>query len=257
MKNTLSSLLLLISFSLFAQVEKLDVTYSSKLILAEDTDLSSIISSGGDYAGNPEIKKMIIQKLTEPVNFKLIIQNNLSVYTEIEKVDNTQKSSGVNIQVIGSKEQNFKDIDTKQFFKSANLGNKQITVKDDLKNYNWIVSRDTKTILGYEAKKAIGEYKNKKIIAWFTTSIPYKTGPADYWGLPGLILEIEEDANLSDKIEAKKVTRITDVTTINDKKTIEIPKSNKYLSENEFVTKRDELIKNMKDMYSNGVDTGN
>lgn len=32
--------------------------------------------------------------------------------------------------------------------------------------------------------------ENPEIIAWFTPEIPVSQGPSDYWGLPGLILEI-------------------------------------------------------------------
>ena len=33
------------------------------------------------------------------------------------------------------------------------------------------------------------EIKLTQIEAWYTLQIPLKQGPAEYWGLPGLILE--------------------------------------------------------------------
>ena len=51
------------------------------------------------------------------------------------------------------------------------------------------------------------------VTAWYTPEIPVSTGPDDYWGLPGLILEInagrttmlctEIVINPSDKVEIK------------------------------------------------------
>lgn len=38
----------------------------------------------------------------------------------------------------------------------------------------------------------IGANENPEIIAWFTPEIPVSQGPSDYWGLPGLILEIND-----------------------------------------------------------------
>ncbi len=38
----------------------------------------------------------------------------------------------------------------------------------------------------------IGVDENPEITAWFTPEIPVSQGPSDYWGLPGLILEIND-----------------------------------------------------------------
>ena len=38
----------------------------------------------------------------------------------------------------------------------------------------------------------IGIDENPEITAWFTPEIPVSQGPSDYWGLPGLILEIND-----------------------------------------------------------------
>jgi len=35
--------------------------------------------------------------------------------------------------------------------------------------------------------------KTIEIVAWYTVQIPINQGPDDYWGLPGLILEINAD----------------------------------------------------------------
>ena len=32
--------------------------------------------------------------------------------------------------------------------------------------------------------------KTIEVTAWYTPEIPINQGPADYWGLPGLILEV-------------------------------------------------------------------
>jgi GLPGLI family protein len=56
----------------------------------------------------------------------------------------------------------------------------------------------------------------RKVIAWYTTQIPYNFGPKDYNGLPGLILELQEDNLL---IKASKIT-------LQQKKKIVIKKPN-------------------------------
>ena len=41
------------------------------------------------------------------------------------------------------------------------------------------------------------EPKDKVVTAWYTPEIPVSLGPANYWGLPGLILEININENAS------------------------------------------------------------
>ncbi|MDO5104947.1 GLPGLI family protein [Capnocytophaga sp.] len=64
----------------------------------------------------------------------------------------------------------------------------------------WEIHDDTKEILGYKVQKATTDsfdtekddffYKGKAI-AWFTSEIPIPSGPTRYYGLPGLILEVQ------------------------------------------------------------------
>ncbi len=63
----------------------------------------------------------------------------------------------------------------------------------------WVITQETKKIDSYWCYKATTEreYENKtgnitrKIIAWFSPEIPINYGPKDFYGLPGLILELE------------------------------------------------------------------
>lgn len=57
----------------------------------------------------------------------------------------------------------------------------EATIKKDSASSN-IASNDTES--GDE------EQEMTQVIAWYTPMIPINQGPADYWGLPGLILEV-------------------------------------------------------------------
>ena len=64
--------------------------------------------------------------------------------------------------------------------------------------------------------------KKITVTAWYTPQIPVSNGPGEYWGLPGLILEINEGRttilcteivlNPSEKIEITKPTKGDKVT---------------------------------------------
>ncbi|KAA1244290.1 GLPGLI family protein [Aquimarina sp. RZ0] len=65
-------------------------------------------------------------------------------------------------------------------------------IEEELQDFNWIITQKTKKIKGYVCYKALLKESNKNIEAWFTREIKTSTGPKEYWGLPGLILEIRE-----------------------------------------------------------------
>lgn len=65
--------------------------------------------------------------------------------------------------------------------------------------YEWTLTKEIKIIDKYKCFKATSPlyYKDKKldtfITAWFTPDIPVQHGPIGYGGLPGLILELQND----------------------------------------------------------------
>lgn len=56
----------------------------------------------------------------------------------------------------------------------------------------WKIKEDTLTIGKFKCKKAIGDFRGRTYIAWFTEEIPLPYGPFKLYGLPGLILQAED-----------------------------------------------------------------
>lgn len=74
-------------------------------------------------------------------------------------------------------------------------------IKSEIKDKNWEITTETKTIDNYKCYKAIYKYeyqardlktKTRIITAWFTPALPFRYGPKNYNGLPGLILELQD-----------------------------------------------------------------
>lgn len=64
----------------------------------------------------------------------------------------------------------------------------------------WKLTQETEKVRGYQAQKAITNSHSDEdseveyygdAVAWFTTDLPFHTGPFRYYGLPGLIVKLE------------------------------------------------------------------
>lgn len=67
---------------------------------------------------------------------------------------------------------------------------------DNWVEIDWEIKKNTKKIGNFTAQKAIGKYRGRTYTAWFTEEIPLPFGPWKLFGLPGLILEAEDDENM-------------------------------------------------------------
>ena len=86
------------------------------------------------------------------------------------------------------------------------------------------------------------------ITAWYTLDIPISQGPKEYWGLPGLILEVTEGrtAILCSKI----------VMNPNEALTIEAPSKGKRISQAEYQKTMAKKAKEMSENFSRGGRSG-
>lgn len=158
--------------------------------------------------------------------FVLVFNRKESEYKLEEKLEApTQGSGGGRFGAIMSGAVDgvkYKNIQTKVALQELELFGKLFLVKEPLPEYKWSITGETKQIGGYTCYKATAlktwkdfdmtalrrppnaennnetEQKTEEqntsteteVTAWYTMQIPINQGPADYWGLPGLILEI-------------------------------------------------------------------
>lgn len=86
----------------------------------------------------------------------------------------------------------YRDIKQNKMVTQKDFMTRKFLVSGDMEKINWKMTGQQKTILGYPAQQATAEIDSDKVIAWFTPAIPVATGPNEYNGLPGLILEVEQ-----------------------------------------------------------------
>jgi len=106
----------------------------------------------------------------------------------------------------------------------------------------WKIGTEQVKILDYTCQKASMEDGDQTITAWFTPEIPLSIGPANYEGLPGLILSVEIDGKntfLATSVDLtmpdQKIKKIREGTKVDQKKLHKIvaEKTKEWASERE------------------------
>ena len=267
MKNTLkNSLFLLLLFVSFAHAQEFQgrAIYISK-------SLNNVVFD--TKAMSDEKAKELNEKINKMFEKTFILNFNKaeSIYHQEQKLKETGSRGGTFSSDLEG--ELYKNIQTKKYLKAEEFANKNFIITDVLKNYNWDITQESKKIGGYTCYKAISitkatkkelqEYevekvkqsknktsffnlekpKDKKITVWYNPEIPVSHGPNQYWGLPGLIMEVTEN-NLI--ILCSKV-----ILNPKDKKSIKAPKNGKVISQNAYDLMEEKQYDKLKD--ENGI----
>ena len=93
--------------------------------------------------------------------------------------------------------------------------------------FEWRISGDTCTILGYACRRAECDVRGRSYTAWFAEEIPVSCGPWKFHGLPGLIMAVEDaDGDYSFRIEG--IDQCDEAIDIDTRQYIDSPRE-KYL----------------------------
>ena len=241
-------LVLTIGTSLFAQDFQGKAYYESKTTV--DFDF------GGRQIPEDR-KKMILERMKQMSERTYILSFNRteSIYKEEEKLEQPGMGQGRGgmrfAMMMGGGEDYYKNVQKTTYAVSKDLFGKIFLVNDSLPKLEWQMQADTKKIGNYTAYKATAVKKvreanmsaifqrrgreqnleNKEpeiiekeieIVAWYCPEIPVNQGPGEYWGLPGLILEINDGRtsilcskivlNPKEKIDIKEPSKGKEVT---------------------------------------------
>ncbi len=74
---------------------------------------------------------------------------------------------------------------------SEKIGQTNYRILEDQKP-EWKILSDKQKIGEYNTQKAITNFGGREWTAWFSTDIPFQDGPYKFYGLPGLIVKLED-----------------------------------------------------------------
>ncbi len=174
----------------------------------------------------------------------------------------------------------YKNVKSQQFIQDQEFFGRQFLITDSLQKLDWKLGSETKQIGQYlcmkaTATKTVDEFdwrsmrrrdrrkenketktdstkttsvsdeievpKTVEVTAWYTPQIPVNQGPGEYWGLPGLILEVNAD----------RTTILCNKITLNPQQKIEIqaPEKGKVISRSDYNATVKKKMEEMRDMY--------
>ena len=116
-----------------------------------------------------------------------------TITARIKKADMTKQS---HFDFTGLKNSKVNFSVTKKYpeFKTllrTSIGSTNLTLENSNK-LNWKIESKKDKVLGYNVQMATTQFQGRKWVAWFTNDIPIQDGPYCFWGLPGLILKIQD-----------------------------------------------------------------
>ncbi|PTX63699.1 GLPGLI family protein [Kordia periserrulae] len=276
MKNYTTSIIvsifMLISSIMLAQDFQGVATYKTSMKM--DFKMDSISTAQGINKEMKEQLNAMLQKQFQK-EYSLTFTPSESVYKQEEKLaaPTPQGNNGFQVMVMGdgASTELYKNTKEKRYAHAQEILGKKFLVQDALENKEWKLENETKFIGQYTCYKATRTIEMKKmtsmsvgsndeepevttekvtVTAWYTPEIPVNSGPDMYWGLPGLILEVNDGTRT---IVCSKI-----VMNPKDKVAIKEPTSGKKVNSKEFQEIMDKKSKEMMERYrSNRRGDGN
>jgi len=212
-KSLILVLVICLSTTSFAQDFQGKAYYQTKTTI----DMSQF--GGGGQQPSPEQMKRIQERMKSFLEkqYTLVFNREESIYKEEEKLEAQGGRGGfggfTSSLTSGPK---YKNIKSKEILIDQEFFGKQFLIKDDLNPIEWVMGKESKQIGQYMVFKATAtvpdtsfdissfrrpnggednkaEEKQERtvdVVAWYTLQVPVNQGPDNYWGLPGLILEV-------------------------------------------------------------------
>ena len=215
MKSIFTFLLVFTSILSFSQKD-----FQGKAVYYSKTTIDMERFNNGDIP--EERKKQLLARIksNSEKTYTLSFNKSSSLYKEDVKLEAPTAGGGRGPSFQSGSGTQYKNIPEKEFLEAREVFSKKFLITDEVTMPQWEMGSETKKIGNYTVYKATmmkednsiqfsgprrGNQKEEKteekenkepkkieVTAWYTLDIPVSNGPSGYWGLPGLILEINE-----------------------------------------------------------------
>lgn len=220
---------------------------------------------------DPEFEKAIQEAMKKASEKKYVLLFNKTecLYEEEKKLEKPENTNGMAISIsFSSAKKKYLNIKEKNSITEDEIFGKEFLVVEPLVKPEWKLLDETKKIGEYNCYKAellvpvtekqkndyeeflkkeekkpslfkMQKPEDRLVIAWYTPEIPVNFGPDNNWGLPGLILEVNDSEN---------ILLCSKVTLSNKEKTkIKVPNTGEKVNQKKF----DEILKKKTESMTN------
>jgi GLPGLI family protein len=213
-----------------SQAQNLKVTYSDRIVPSSDI---------ADQIENKEIAAMVMSQLQSQKSYHVLYyENGVSLYEALpekaaeEKIPGSGMQGALKIRTTGRSI--YRNMHDQKAVSQESIMGKTFLIDEDLKQPKWTLVDEEKEVNGYLCKKAIQELE--KSTAWYCPAIPVNGGPSTFWGLPGLILQIEQE---------NRTITAEEITSGEERYALKAPGKGKKITRKEFKQLLDKKMKEM------------
>jgi GLPGLI family protein len=200
-----------------------------------------------------EMKDMIPQ--FRSTNFELFYSQEASKYKARERTEDEEivhrggRGDGgghMRMRMSQARREVYKNITENIMVDEREFMTKMFLINGVAAPFTWKIADGQKTILNFMCMKATYQDSTGSYVAWFTPQILVSNGPAEYGGLPGMILQV--DVNAGERIITAKEVVAEEI----DKALLEKPTKGKQVTQEEFHEIVVEKQKEMREMNGGG-----
>ncbi len=190
-----------LGFNSYSQITNGEITYaiSSNIRFAEQEESDKKKEKKRSKELNAVLSKLLSDgdELTPVIILRF--NQNESIVEKLETMDNDANAFNFSSMAVNAMGVIYTEFANQTTLRLDESFGEPLLVTDSLSRFRWKLSNEKSTINGYTCFKATGtayNYEDEGIIeipieAWYTPQIPIPTGPAEFGGLPGAILQLK------------------------------------------------------------------
>jgi len=247
-KTVLSLIVLALSIGLFAQTDE-NSSKEGKVVYEDVMKLDiKLEGAAAQFADQLPKERRSKKELFFNENFSLY--RNGKADESAEDVAMEQEGTIIKMSMMEPENKLFFDLEKSKTIEQREFMTRTFLIESEIKQGEWKMTGEQKIILDYPCFQALNKNeKNEETIVWFSPAIPVSSGPSNFLGLPGLVLQVEQmdgDHTITAiSVEFKDI----------DKKLIVKPRKGKKVTQEKFDKIVEEKMKEMGAEHGEGGST--
>ena len=225
--------LLIIAFALTiaTQAQTKDSIDTAQFTIVYDYKIKTTNANGDEVTDSMQLATLVGSHITKCLEYNRAMMEDYGEWRNKDYQNGEWVARTYNLPVIYI---NHPDGETRSFNKIVPY---RYLVIGKLPDTEWRLEEDTMSIGGYKCSKAIGKYAGRTWTVWYTEEIPTSAGPWKLRGLPGMIINAEDETGIFTFTFSGLVNRKAPIVYMSEEK-------HQQISEKKFIAHRNKILCN-------------